>query len=372
MSQLLNILASKNKEKKSAAFLDYINSKAAEKRIPLIGHFELTPRCTLNCRMCYVHLDKSTKQFIELKTEEWLSLFDQAIDAGMMYATLSGGECFLRDDFRAIYEYLQSRGVVVSVMTNGTLIDEEKVTWLARRPPKLIQLSVYGSSPVGYARVTGVAEAFKRVDKAIDLLLETNISLRLAVTYSKQMIPDFEATLNYCNSKKGGITGVSPYLVEAREDTSRFSKNYMPSLDEQIALYRIMQKVMRTTGNVYFADEVKCVESLHNNIDFLPEQGTICAAGINKFSIAWNGKMTPCNIFDYAGRYPLEEGFCNSWRFINEKCKQYKNPRECINCESNKYCIAFCTSLFCSPNKLSNSIYIPHLTINYISLVKLS
>jgi hypothetical protein len=31
---------------------------AAQRHIPLSGAFELTPRCNLKCKMCYVRLDK--------------------------------------------------------------------------------------------------------------------------------------------------------------------------------------------------------------------------------------------------------------------------------------------------------------------------
>ena len=30
-------------------------AKADLNKIPLGGSFELTPRCTLNCKMCYIH-----------------------------------------------------------------------------------------------------------------------------------------------------------------------------------------------------------------------------------------------------------------------------------------------------------------------------
>ena len=33
-------------------------AKAAQKHIPLGGSFELTPRCNLRCKMCYIRMDK--------------------------------------------------------------------------------------------------------------------------------------------------------------------------------------------------------------------------------------------------------------------------------------------------------------------------
>lgn len=36
----------------------FLNFKARDKGIPISGSFELTPLCNLDCKMCYVHLNK--------------------------------------------------------------------------------------------------------------------------------------------------------------------------------------------------------------------------------------------------------------------------------------------------------------------------
>lgn len=74
---------------------EYLRAVARERSIPLHGTFELTPLCNLNCRMCYVHLsEKQLKQTGKclLTTEQWKHLMGQAADAGMITATLTGGE----------------------------------------------------------------------------------------------------------------------------------------------------------------------------------------------------------------------------------------------------------------------------------------
>ena len=44
-------------------FLDF---RAREEAIPLTGTFELTPLCNLDCKMCYVHLNKAQMKGAEL------------------------------------------------------------------------------------------------------------------------------------------------------------------------------------------------------------------------------------------------------------------------------------------------------------------
>ena len=36
----------------------FLMNKAAIKKIPLNGSFELTPLCNMNCRMCYIRMSE--------------------------------------------------------------------------------------------------------------------------------------------------------------------------------------------------------------------------------------------------------------------------------------------------------------------------
>ena len=46
----------------------FLNFKAREKNIPISGSFELTPLCNLDCKMCYVHLNKAQMNGAQLLT----------------------------------------------------------------------------------------------------------------------------------------------------------------------------------------------------------------------------------------------------------------------------------------------------------------
>ncbi len=37
----------------------YLYQKAAHNKVPLSGTFELTPRCNMNCRMCYIRMSEA-------------------------------------------------------------------------------------------------------------------------------------------------------------------------------------------------------------------------------------------------------------------------------------------------------------------------
>ena len=74
-------------------------------RTPQDGAFELTVRCNLHCKMCFVrHDDAETSALMrtEKNAGEWVDMAGQAARAGTVSLLLTGGEPFLRDDFAEI------------------------------------------------------------------------------------------------------------------------------------------------------------------------------------------------------------------------------------------------------------------------------
>ncbi len=111
----------------SADIRKHLSRKCAHLGIPVSGIFELTPRCNLSCKMCYVRLTPEQMEPLgrERTAQEWLSIGKDAKDAGMAFLLITGGEPTLRKDFAEIYEGLAQMGLSISVNTNGTLITDE-------------------------------------------------------------------------------------------------------------------------------------------------------------------------------------------------------------------------------------------------------
>ena len=87
--------------------------------LPPIGMLaELTHRCPLQCPYCSnpTELLKANR---EMDTENWLSLFDQAADLGVLQVHLSGGEPTLRRDLEQLISGLSRRGVYTNLITAG-------------------------------------------------------------------------------------------------------------------------------------------------------------------------------------------------------------------------------------------------------------
>ncbi len=157
-------------------FLDRLATPSG--RAPLSGQWELTWRCNLHCIHCYTDpLNTPPLVAAELSADTIAGILDEIRDAGCLYLALSGGEALARPDFPQIYEAAVTRGLLVTVFTNGTLITERTIDLWQRLPPERIEITLNGISPAVYEAVTAVAGSFPLVMRGIRLVHEAGLPL---------------------------------------------------------------------------------------------------------------------------------------------------------------------------------------------------
>ena len=309
-------------------FLDF---KARGKGVPVAGSFELTPLCNLDCKMCYVHLNKQQMRGAQLMTTgQWKDIMQQAIDAGMMFARLTGGECLTYPGFKELYLFLRDRGVEVSILSNGLLMDEEMVEFLKKNPPAGIQISVYGASDEAYERVAG-SRAFGRVKENLKRLEDAKMPLSVAVTPNAYMTDGLEI-LDFLHDS-GYTYAVNSGLMQPREDTGR------GLLEAENATYAAMLRRWREHSGGNFAEE-RDPESLPDpgGSETNSPLGVGCGAGRSNFAVDWQGMMRPCNTFPCEGQNVLELGFKEAWKRTNYTATHYPRPVECEGCAYKEIC----------------------------------
>lgn len=303
---------------------------AKVRKVPLLGHFELTARCNLDCKMCYVHTqDNKTALRKELTTEQWKKIFDEAYDNEMLYANLSGGECLLRNDFKELYLHLFNKRVMVSVLTNGTLINEDYVEFFKKYRPEMIQISLYGSNEDGYLRVTG-HHGFEKAVSAIKALENAGIDVRVAITPSKYMLDDYINIVRICKENNFFLTSSEMLLISNRECPEK--NDYYLDMDEIVLLTKERAMIERELSPVATTPEPQ-------GPMFKPaKQGWNCNAGSCLAAVTWEGKMYPCINAMVGGADVLTLGYAEAWKQTVQAASQLVQPVECAGCAYEKTC----------------------------------
>lgn len=323
-------------QRRQEIYKRYLNFLARMKGQVYSGGFELTPLCNFDCKMCYVHLSKQQMDCNLLTTQQWIGIMAQAVDAGMMHADLTGGECLSYPGFREVYLYLQSRGVEVSVLTNGQLITEEMADFFAKYPPSVVQITVYGSDNDAYEAVTG-RRAFDDVRVAIERLKKRNVRVFLAVTPNRYMQENTHALLEFLRSMNVRY-GIGTGSLPARPDTGRQLCQYEPSTALYVKLHRDEQEYRRSL-------EQPGSTSVPAQVDYVPKgfrtrSRISCSSGQCAFHINWRGEMSPCIPFHTVNRSVLEYGFSECWEWIKAQMETYVLPEECGICENRTVCVS--------------------------------
>lgn len=308
----------------------YQEQKARKAGVPLYGQFELTPLCNLDCRMCYVHLNyEQLKGAKLLPAEWWKGIMFQAHSLGMMNATLTGGECLTYPEFDDVYMYLRSLGVKVWIKTNGILLNNERISFFTKYPPRGITVSLYGSSNDAYKKVTG-HKLFDIVYSNLLQLKKTDIPIDVAITPSKYIYDDMEQLLEIVKQLDIPFS-VNVMLIPPREETGRTICDL--SDEEYVSIYKLLntRKSPRTASKP-LTEEPDSGKG--KNMKF----GVPCGAGRSSFTVNWNGIMSACENLNTLKVDLRNMPFSEGWEAVHSDALSYPLPAECNECLYNNIC----------------------------------
>lgn len=325
------------------AATEYLYRKASAAGVPLSGTFELTPVCNMDCKMCYVRLSQAAQEAIGPLSDasRWLKLAQEAKAAGMLYLLLTGGEPFLHPQFRQILEGLHAMGFLITINSNGTMIDGSVIQWLKNCPPVRINISLYGASDATYARLCGNPHGFTQVTRAIRLLKEAGISVKLNCSLTPHNAADLPEMVKYAK-QNDLILQVATYMFPpVRKDDNMIGKNDRFSPED--AAYYMAYADYLTLGAERFAAG-KAEYPVPSDPDVhcdLQGYGIRCRAGKCSFWITWQGNMLPCGMFPVNGSPNVfETPFQIAWEQIKKECAEIRLPAKCAACNAKDTCRA--------------------------------
>ena len=322
---------------------EYLYKKASAAGVPLSGTFELTPVCNMDCKMCYIRMSRQQQEAIgPLKSaQQWLDLGKRAKDAGMLYLLLTGGEVFSHPQFRQIMEGLHQLGLLISINSNGTMIDESVVAWLKDCPPLRVNISIYGVCDETYGRLCGNPKGFTQMVRAVRLLKEAGIPVKLNCSLTPDNAPFLKEMIDFSKQMQLPIQ-VSGYMFPpVRKSEAAMGEDVRLS-PEQAAYYTAYSQYL-LMGKDKFLDRGCQMEALIDPEDHCADTGDVmrCRAGRCSFWITWQGSMTPCGMFpEEQGLNVFENDFLSLWETVKAKVAQIRLPGACTSCPGRMFCRA--------------------------------
>src|SRR5277367_1343764 len=111
---------------------------------PLAVIAELTHRCPLHCVYCSNPLELQARN-LELSTEDWSRIFQEAAELGVLQADFTGGEPLTRPDILDLVRAARATGLYVNLITSGLPLDESRLEALVAAGLDHFQLSFQGA-----------------------------------------------------------------------------------------------------------------------------------------------------------------------------------------------------------------------------------
>lgn len=314
--------------------------QARRKRTPANGSIELLPLCNMNCDMCYVRLSREEmeKKGRMRTAEEWLEIGRQMQKSGVLFLLLTGGEPLLFPEFKKVYLGLREMGMILTINTNGTLIDEEWAAFFGAHRPRRINITLYGTEEETYRDLCHYPGGFEKTIRAIRLLRQHGVDVKVGGSLTKENAKDMDKILDM-EEKLQVPVRIDTYMMPAeRERSAPF--DMQARLNPEDAARARVHALKREMGPELFSQYVRqsIEQAEREQTEPAAPRPVTCMAGRCSFTINWQGEMRPCVIMTEPAISVFEVGFEKAWQYIVEETDKIFLNSRCSVCRLRHLC----------------------------------
>lgn len=326
-----------------------LREKLLSKGLPTRAAFEITPLCNLGCKMCFIRLEKDKMDSLGklMTASQWTKIAKESAETGILFLIITGGEPFTHPEFIDIYTNISKLGFIVTLYTNAVMLNDKIIETLKKYPPHFLYITMYGSSKDTYEKVCGNGKAYDSVVNNIKILKDIlkDIPIELRTTLVKDNINDAGELLEFAKQMKMKTSFSIGKLKPIRGAEYRSIDNIRFSPEESLEIQKTFleliknEKIYDRYKKIIEADEKILLGNDTHDINIANETRNLtCGAAKDTYTISWNGKMLPCQIFSYPYTLPLNVGLKNAWDELKNIRDTIKKPDRCIDCKYRKYC----------------------------------
>ncbi|MBW1743503.1 MAG: SynChlorMet cassette radical SAM/SPASM protein ScmE [Deltaproteobacteria bacterium] len=331
-------------------------------RTPRSVDIDITNRCNLRCKYCY-HFSGPGDVAEDLPAAEWLRFFEELNRCAVMNITLAGGEPFFRKDLKQLIEGIVKNKMRFNVLSNGTLITDDMVEFLASTGRcDGVQVSIDGSKPETHDACRGKGNFRKAMD-GIECLQRHGMPVQIRVTVHRHNVRDLEGIAEFLLDEvglAGFSTNAASYMGLCKQNVEEVG---LSTEDRTLAMDTLL-KLNKRYNNRISANAGPLAEATmwpemerarRNGNEHIPDRGRLTACGcvMDKIAVRADGVIVPCTMLSHIelGRINKDD-LSDVWQNHPEmqKIRERRNiPLSdfefCQGCEYIDYCTGNCPGL---------------------------
>jgi radical SAM enzyme (rSAM/lipoprotein system) len=314
--------------------------KANESKLHSLNYifWECTLRCNLNCMHCGSDCTKDSS-VKDMPAEDFLKAIDQLTNTVIPNETmivLTGGEALVRKDIEKTGLSLYKRGFPWGIVTNGMLLNDQKLQSLLDSGLRSITISLDGMEE-SHNWLRGNTNSFANAIRAIRLLPKVKNLVYDVVTCVNQRnfseLNQIRDLLIDAGVKEWRIFTITPIGRAKENDLLRLDPQQFKGVFEFIKQTRQEKKIKLSYGCEGFLGAYE--KEVRDNFFF-------CHAGINIASVLSDGSISACpNLpkrFIQGNIY--KDNFEEIWKtkYLPFRDRSWTKTGICSDCEFYKYC----------------------------------
>jgi len=306
-------------------------------KTPISVRWDITYQCNFKCLHCYSNC--SWEGINTLATKDAKKLLDIFEDGKVQFVQIIGGEPMIRKDIYELIEYALTKKYILSLNSNGYLLNQDVVKHLSDLGLKYIQISLHGFEKEHEYLTTRVG-SFKKAINTISLLIDSGISTSVSCVVSDINIQNVILFLDYLI--KVGIKNIQ-LLTPLKEGRAKVQKIKLSKKSSKILKDKLIEfKNNNQHINIDLPGfDVDLIDGLVNEHKNDPQYEFMfgCSGGVSSIRVNPEGKVGICvgNASE-----PIGDLLKESMTDIMKKTYRWrlKNiPEMCVKC---KYYLAEC------------------------------
>lgn len=304
------------------------------KRFVLQWH--LSENCNLKCLHCYQENHKP----IQLKYEQLENIYNQYKELLKKlkmkgHINITGGEPLCNPHLFKILELIKedSENITFSILTNGTLINEDIAKKIKSYNPYYVQVSLEGGKKTNdYIRGTGT---YKRIAQGIINLRKQDIFTSISFTATKLNYKEFPKVVKYARKYNVNNVWSDRYIPLGDSEDKNLALNFDETREYLEIMNNERNKLIDKKNNITTISMYRALQFQMTN-DFAYG----CTAGDTLLTVMENGDLVPCRRMPIVVGNLLKENMYDLYKNnkVLKELRTKKVPDECSKCEHSEMC----------------------------------
>jgi pyrroloquinoline quinone biosynthesis protein E len=250
---------------------------------------ELTHRCPLACPYCSNPLDL-LRADREMRTEEWIGVFEEAAELGVLHLHLSGGEPAARSDLVDLTRAASEIGLYTNLITSGIGLTEARVSELVEGGLDHVQLSLQGADRESADAVSGYKGGYDRKMAVASWINGHGVPLTVNAVCHRQNMDRLRGMIDL--AVELGARRLEVATVQFHGWATRNRAQLMPSREQVEAATKLVEASRARLKGVLVIDYVPA--------DYYATFPKACMGGWGRvgLNVDPSGRVLPCHAAD--------------------------------------------------------------------------